>query len=305
MTVQDGLKKKTSSGHRLVSGGPLAAKDVGSVSSMPVRTTSLYYRSSLIASKGEQSQSVLKSRWTPSIIEAVYSAITQRKKFPEFVEFIDVEFANVSTKLVDLRGIDFCRRTFEEVDLSYCALDFSNLDRCRFERTHLQYSRICGASLRDAHCMQLQASPIDAAGANLSNTVFRDCFFQGSSFLGAKHKGSRFIDCVTSGSDGLPQSVLETTSIGLTLEKAALGLRRQLVGKVISDKRAKTVTVLVERRVKHELYDKIVQKSSRYHAHDESNQYKMGDIVEIVEGRPISKSKTWVVSRLIQKASLV
>jgi len=77
---------------------------------------------------------------------------------------------------------------------------------------------------------------------------------------------------------------------------------RTLVGKVVSDARAKTVTVLVERRVKHELYGKIVGKSSKYHAHDENNEFKLGDVVEITESRPLSKTKNWVVSRLVEKA---
>jgi len=80
---------------------------------------------------------------------------------------------------------------------------------------------------------------------------------------------------------------------------------RTLVGRVVSDKRAKTVTVLVERRVTHELYGKIVGRSRKYHAHDESGQYHLGDVVEIAEGRPISKTKSWVVTRLVQKAALV
>jgi small subunit ribosomal protein S17 len=80
---------------------------------------------------------------------------------------------------------------------------------------------------------------------------------------------------------------------------------RTLVGKVVSDKRAKTVTVLVERRVKHELYGKIVGESRKYHAHDEKGEYHLGDVVEIAEGRPISKTKSWVVTRLVQKAALV
>ena len=80
---------------------------------------------------------------------------------------------------------------------------------------------------------------------------------------------------------------------------------RTLVGRVVSDKRAKTVTVLVERRAKHELYGKIVARSRKYHAHDENGDYKMGDLVEIAEGRPISKTKSWVVTRLVEKARLV
>ncbi len=80
---------------------------------------------------------------------------------------------------------------------------------------------------------------------------------------------------------------------------------RTLVGRIVSDKRAKTVTVLVERRTAHELYGKIVAKSRKYHAHDEKGEYKMGDLVEIAEGRPISKTKSWVVTKLLEKAKLV
>ncbi len=80
---------------------------------------------------------------------------------------------------------------------------------------------------------------------------------------------------------------------------------RSLVGKVVSDARDKTVTVLVERRVKHELYGKIVAKSAKYHAHDEKNEFKLGDVVEIVESRPLSRTKNWVVARLVEKARSV
>jgi small subunit ribosomal protein S17 len=80
---------------------------------------------------------------------------------------------------------------------------------------------------------------------------------------------------------------------------------RTLVGRIVSDKRDKTVTVLVERRTPHELYGKIVAKSRKYHAHDENGDYHMGDLVEIAEGRPISKTKSWTVTRLIEKARLV
>ena len=80
---------------------------------------------------------------------------------------------------------------------------------------------------------------------------------------------------------------------------------RTLTGRVVSDKRNKTVTVLVERRAAHELYGKIVAKSRKYHAHDENGDYHLGDLVEIAEGRPISKTKSWTVTRLIEKAKLV
>jgi small subunit ribosomal protein S17 len=80
---------------------------------------------------------------------------------------------------------------------------------------------------------------------------------------------------------------------------------RTLVGKVVSDARAKTVTVQVERRSKHELYGKIVAHSRKYHAHDENNEFHIGDVVEITESRPLSKTKNWVVSRLVEKAQAV
>ncbi len=80
---------------------------------------------------------------------------------------------------------------------------------------------------------------------------------------------------------------------------------RTLVGKVVSDARAKTVTVLIERRSKHELYGKIVAHSRKYHAHDENNEFHIGDVVEITESRPLSKTKNWVVTRLVEKAQAV
>lgn len=82
-------------------------------------------------------------------------------------------------------------------------------------------------------------------------------------------------------------------------------LKRTLIGKVVSDKRNKTVTVLVERRVKHALYGKIMIRNSKYHAHDANDEYHIGDIVEITESRPISKTKTWIATRLVRKAAVV
>ena len=67
----------------------------------------------------------------------------------------------------------------------------------------------------------------------------------------------------------------------------------------------KTVTVLVERRVKHALYGKVVTKSSKYHAHDEKNEFKEGDLVEIEACRKLAKTKAWRVTRLLEKARTV
>ncbi len=71
--------------------------------------------------------------------------------------------------------------------------------------------------------------------------------------------------------------------------------KRILIGTVTSDKTDKTVTVKVERKVKHPLYGKIIRRSKKYHAHDEANEYTVGDTVRIEETRPLSKTKTWRV----------
>ena len=77
---------------------------------------------------------------------------------------------------------------------------------------------------------------------------------------------------------------------------------RKLTGRVVSDRMNKTVTVLVERKVKHPLYGKFVRRSKKYHAHDENNEFHPGDLVLIEETRPMSRSKTWKVVKLVEKA---
>ena len=89
------------------------------------------------------------------------------------------------------------------------------------------------------------------------------------------------------------------------MTEAATSLKRTLVGRVVSNKMDKTVTVLVENRVKHPLYGKYVVRSKKYHAHDEANQYNEGYKVEITESRPISRTKSWVVSRLLEAARVI
>jgi len=78
--------------------------------------------------------------------------------------------------------------------------------------------------------------------------------------------------------------------------------KRVLSGRVTSDKMDKTVTVLVERRVTHPMYGKILTKSKKYHAHDEKNECGEGDLVLIEECRPLSRTKSWKVARLLEKA---
>ena len=81
--------------------------------------------------------------------------------------------------------------------------------------------------------------------------------------------------------------------------------RRRLTGRVVSDKMNKTVTVLVERQVKHPLYGKFLKKSSKYHAHDDTNECQIGDTVLIEEGTPRSKTKSWSVAKLVEKATQI
>lgn len=78
---------------------------------------------------------------------------------------------------------------------------------------------------------------------------------------------------------------------------------RTLVGKVVSDKMVDTVTVLIERRVKHPKYGKIIRRSSKIHAHDKGNQCRLGDTVKIRECRPISKTKSWTLVEVMERAA--
>jgi small subunit ribosomal protein S17 len=78
---------------------------------------------------------------------------------------------------------------------------------------------------------------------------------------------------------------------------------RSLTGRVTSDKMDKTVTVLVERKVKHPLIGKVIRRSNKFHAHDETNECKEGDLVVIEETRPLSKTKTWKVSKVVTKST--
>lgn len=81
-------------------------------------------------------------------------------------------------------------------------------------------------------------------------------------------------------------------------------VRRTETGRVVSDKMTNTVTVLVERRVKHPLYGKVIKRSAKYHAHSVDGAGE-GDLVEIEECRPISKSKSWKVVRVLEKARII
>ena len=85
-------------------------------------------------------------------------------------------------------------------------------------------------------------------------------------------------------------------------QKAAVTKARQLTGRVVSDKMEKTVTVLVERQVMHPVIGKVVSRSKKYHAHNEGNDAKVGDKVVIEECRPLSRTKTWKVAKVAERA---
>jgi len=76
---------------------------------------------------------------------------------------------------------------------------------------------------------------------------------------------------------------------------------RTLQGRVVSDKMDKTITVMVERRVKHPLYGKFVRRSTKVHAHDENNECRVGDVVVVEQCRPLSKTKTWKFTKLVER----
>ena len=86
---------------------------------------------------------------------------------------------------------------------------------------------------------------------------------------------------------------------------SATNVKRTLTGTVVSDKMDKTVTVLVERKTKHPLLGKVLRVSKKYHAHDENNEFKQGDMVSIEECRPLAKTKSWRVTKLVEKAHAV
>jgi small subunit ribosomal protein S17 len=79
-------------------------------------------------------------------------------------------------------------------------------------------------------------------------------------------------------------------------------LQRTVTGRVVSDKMDKSITVLVERRVPHPLYKKYIRRSTKMHAHDENNECREGDIVTIAQCRPLSKSKTWTLVKVVEQA---
>ena len=96
--------------------------------------------------------------------------------------------------------------------------------------------------------------------------------------------------------------VLPDDSVAPEVQAVASTNSRTLVGQVVSDKMDKTVTVLVERYVKHALYKKYIRRSTKLHAHDEDNSCRVGDVVSIEQCRPVSKSKAWRLNQILERA---
>ena len=84
-------------------------------------------------------------------------------------------------------------------------------------------------------------------------------------------------------------------------EATTRNLRKERIGTVTSNKMAKTITVAVERKVKHPIYGKFIKKTTRFHAHDEKNEASIGDVVRIAETRPLSKTKRWRLVEIVEK----
>ena len=87
----------------------------------------------------------------------------------------------------------------------------------------------------------------------------------------------------------------------VTTETLDRNLRKTRIGVVTSNKMTKTITVAVERKVKHPIYGKFVRKTTRFHAHDEKNEASIGDVVRIMETRPLSKTKRWRLVEVLEK----
>jgi small subunit ribosomal protein S17 len=100
--------------------------------------------------------------------------------------------------------------------------------------------------------------------------------------------------------DGLEPPSQSSEDLRNSLQK-----RRTMIGVVVSDKMQKTIVVMIDRRVRHSLYKKYVKKSRRFKAHDETNDAKIGDLVSLLESRPLSREKRWVLKKVLRRAGQV
>jgi small subunit ribosomal protein S17 len=101
----------------------------------------------------------------------------------------------------------------------------------------------------------------------------------------------------------LPRSATDKSAAPAVAAVKNLGQRKEVVGTVVSDKMQKTIVVKVDRRVRHPLYKKYVTRSRRFKAHDEQNTAKAGDLVRIIESRPLSRDKRWALKEIVRRAA--
>ena len=100
-----------------------------------------------------------------------------------------------------------------------------------------------------------------------------------------------------------PKATKPVVTAASTATANVLGRRKEVVGTVVSDKMQKTIVVKVDRRVRHPLYKKYVNRSRRFKAHDEKNTAKTGDLVRIIESRPLSRDKRWALQEILRRSA--
>ena len=110
------------------------------------------------------------------------------------------------------------------------------------------------------------------------------------------------INEIQSDNEVTPEVIGDVTSSAATKEVSIRNNRKTKIGKVISDKMDKSITVTVEKKVKHPIYKKFHKKTTKFMAHDEKNECKVGDVVKIMEVRPLSKNKRWRLVEIVEKA---
>jgi hypothetical protein len=137
----------------------------------------------------------LRARWQKSAIDLIFDAIHKNEPLPEVFPKIPIEFCGRKCDIDDLRGIDLSGRKIFECDLSYCDLSFSLFSNSKLRGVHFQYSVISFADFKFADLVEIQASPVDAKGANFSSSRMRGCFFSHSNFDGAFFDRSEIVEC--------------------------------------------------------------------------------------------------------------
>ncbi len=265
----------------------------------------------------QQSREVLMSRWSAVDTESVVSAMCDGTELPRIFPPIEVEFAGRPIALEDLRGIDLRSIHIPDYDLAYCALDFSILDGCTLRGTHLQYSRLFSASLQGAILIDVQASPIDARFANLSDATLAGCFITNSNLEGVNISGASATACDFTESKGsIPGAGSANTFTAAHLNDKALktisdysrkieeAIERILnhkpaisrkypaqLGKVVFLDGTSKIAVNVERKPKPKAGGRTIDRRSIYLVTSAAETFNVGDFVEVVKYDSSNKTR--------------